>query len=95
MSRNPRRKIYPEYKANRDDGEKDYRVKDIKKQIEKFDFHVGKALPIKQLRIDHLEADDSLALLAKHYYNLGEEYVVILSSGDQDYYQLINDRVFV
>jgi 5'-3' exonuclease len=96
-SRNPRRQIFPDYKSNRDnqDRAKDYRIKDIKKQIEKFDHHVGKVLPVRQLRIDFLEADDGLALMAKHYYNKSDEYVIILSSTDQDYYQLINDRVFI
>lgn len=94
-SRHPRQRIYPDYKANRDSKMNDYKVKDIKRQMEKFDFHIGNAIPARQLRIDYLEADDSLALLAKHYYNKGEEYVVVLSTTDQDYYQLINDRVFM
>jgi len=94
-SRHPRRQIFPDYKANRDNTKHDYRIKDIKRQIAKFDYHVGRALPVRQLRIDFLEADDGLALMAQHYYNKSDEYVVILSSGDQDYYQLINDRIFV
>jgi len=50
---------------------------------------------MRQLRIDYLEADDSLALLSRHYYSASENNVVILVSTDKDYYQLVNERVFV
>ena len=95
-SRDARRKIFPDYKANRDvDNKYSFSIKEIKKQVEVFDQYIAKALPMRQLRIDYLEADDSLALLSRHYYSASENNVVILVSTDKDYYQLVNERVFV
>jgi len=95
-SREARRKIFPDYKANRDvENKYSFTIKEIKKQVAQFDEHISRALPMRQLRIDFLEADDSLALLSRHYYSASNENVVILVSTDKDYYQLVNDRVFV
>ena len=95
-----RRKIHPEYKANRKPGkritrwdafknateEKDAMKIQFSRLIEYLDF-----LPINVISIDRIEADDTIAYIA---HTLLDEDVTILSA-DQDFLQLVNERITV
>ena len=43
--------------------------------------------------MNHLEADDCLALTAKHLYKQNDENVITIITSDHDYIQLSNDRI--
>ena len=95
-----RRKIHPDYKANRKPGkritrwdafknateEKDAMKIQFSRLIEYLDF-----LPINVISIDKIEADDTIAYIA---HTLLDEDVTILSA-DQDFLQLVNERITV
>ena len=95
-----RRKIHPDYKANRKPGkritrwdafknateEKDAMKIQFSRLIEYLDF-----LPVNVISIDRIEADDTIAYIA---HNLMDEDVTIMSS-DQDFLQLVNERITV
>ena len=95
-----RRKIHPEYKANRKPGkritrwdafknateEKDAMKIQFSRLIEYLDF-----LPVNVISIDRIEADDTIAYIA---HTLLDEDVTILSA-DQDFLQLVNERITV
>ena len=95
-----RRKILPEYKSNRKPSkritrwdafknaieEKDAMKIQFSRLIEYLDF-----LPINVISIDRIEADDTIAYIA---HNLMDEDVTIMSS-DQDFLQLVNERITV
>ena len=100
-----RRKVYSLYKESRDTSwdEESYiltedEIDEIKK--EKYNFLQQKIkvknyleeLCVRQLEVKYVEADDLIA-----FYTLkrkADEEIYIFSS-DKDYYQLINDRVFI
>ena len=95
-----RRKIHPEYKANRKPGkritrwdafknateEKDAMKIQFSRLIEYLDF-----LPINVISIDRIEADDTIAYIA---HTLLDQDVTIMSA-DQDFLQLVNERITV
>jgi len=95
-----RRKIHPEYKANRTPGkritrwdafkdaraEKDAMKIQFSRLIEYLDF-----LPVNVISIDKIEADDTIAYIA---HTLLDEDVTILSA-DQDFLQLVDERITV
>ena len=95
-----RRKIHPEYKANRKPGkritrwdafkdaraEKDAMKIQFSRLIEYLDF-----LPVNVISIDRIEADDTIAYIA---HTLLDEDVTILSA-DQDFLQLVDERITV
>ena len=95
-----RRKIHPDYKSNRTPGKRITRwdaFKDAKEEkdamkiqfsrlIEYLDF-----LPVNVISIDKIEADDTIAYIA---HTLLDEDVTILSA-DQDFLQLVNERITV
>ena len=95
-----RRKILPNYKANRTPGkritrwdafkdaraEKDAMKIQFSRLIEYLDF-----LPINVISIDRIEADDTIAYIA---HTLLDEDVTILSA-DQDFLQLVDERITV
>ena len=95
-----RRKIHPEYKANRKPGkritrwdafknateEKDAMKIQFSRLIEYLDF-----LPVNVISIDKIEADDTIAYIA---HTLLDEDVTILSA-DQDFLQLVDERITV
>ena len=95
-----RRKILPDYKANRKPGkritrwdafkdareEKDAMKIQFSRLIEYLDF-----LPINVISIDKIEADDTIAYIA---HTLLDEDVTILSA-DQDFLQLVDERITV
>jgi len=95
-----RRKILPNYKANRTPGkritrwdafkdaraEKDAMKIQFSRLIEYLDF-----LPVNVISIDKIEADDTIAYIA---HTLLDEDVTIMSA-DQDFLQLVNERITV
>jgi len=94
-----RRKLNPNYKNNR----KPHRItrwdgfKNLadEKEAMKIQFlrllSYLENLPIQVMSIDHIEADDAIAYLAKEVFD-EEVYIV---SADQDFLQLVDDRVTV
>ena len=95
-----RRKIHPEYKTNRKPGkritrwdafknateEKEAMKIQFSRLIEYLDF-----LPINVISIDRIEADDTIAYIA---HTLLDQDVTIMSA-DQDFLQLVNERITV
>ena len=95
-----RRKIHSDYKANRKPGkritrwdafknateEKESMKIQFSRLIEYLDF-----LPINVISIDRIEADDTIAYIA---HTLLNKEVTIMSA-DQDFLQLVNDRITV
>lgn len=94
-----RRKIYPEYKANRknkmklnrhsefsdliDEGES------IKVQFVKLLEYLN-VLPITVITIDNIEADDTIAYLCELF---GDTSKITISSPDKDYIQLVTENI--
>ena len=98
-----RRKLYPDYKANRKNKTKLNRYdefadlvdeqKSMKQQfsrlVEYFD-----TLPLTVISVDNIEADDVIAYITKQYYENTDNKVTIVSS-DRDFIQLVNDDIRV
>jgi DNA polymerase I len=82
-----RHEMYPEYKATRPK-----MPDELKSQIEPL-FEIIKAMGLPLLVIPQVEADDVIATLAKNSAAKGRE--VLISSGDKDLAQLIDEKVHV
>ena len=77
--------IYPEYKANRD-----AMPEDLRAQIDPLlDTIPAMGLPL--LRVEGVEADDVIGTLCRQAANAGMD--VLVSTGDKDMAQLVNDKV--
>ena len=95
-----RRKIHPEYKANRKPGKRITRWDSFKNATEEKDamkiqfsrlIEYLEFLPINVISIDRIEADDTIAYIA---HTLLDQDVTIMSA-DQDFLQLVNERITV
>ena len=95
-----RRKIHPDYKSNRTPGKRITRwdaFKNATEEKEAMKIQFSRLLdyldflPINVISIDRIEADDTIAYIA---HTLMKEDVTIMSS-DQDFLQLVNDRITV
>ena len=95
-----RRKILPDYKANRKPGKRITRwdaFKDAREEKDAMKIQFSRLieyldlLPINVISIDRIEADDTIAYIA---HTLMDEDVTIMSS-DQDFLQLVNERITV
>ena len=95
-----RRKIHPNYKSNRKPGKRITRwdaFKNATEEKEAMKIQFSRLLdyldflPINVISIDRIEADDTIAYIA---HTLMNEDVTIMSS-DQDFLQLVNDRITV
>ena len=95
-----RRKILPSYKKNRKPGKritrwdawKNYEEENASQESQfKRLIQYMSALPINVIAIDNIEADDTIAYIAN---NLLEKEVTIMSA-DQDFLQLVNERITV
>lgn len=98
-----RRKLYPEYKANRKNKMKMNRYdefadlvdeqKSMRDQfmrlLEYFD-----VMPATVISIDNIEADDVIAYIAKQYYENHDNKITIVST-DRDFLQLVNTKIRV
>ena len=79
--------LYPEYKANRD-----AMPDDLREQIQPLlDTIPAMGLPL--LRIEGVEADDVIGTLSRQAAEAGMD--VLVSTGDKDMTQLVNDRVTI
>jgi len=95
-----RRKIHPEYKSNRKPGKRITRwdaFKNATEEKESMKIQFSRLieylefLPINVISIDKIEADDTIAYIA---HTLLDKEVTIMSA-DQDFLQLVNDRITV
>jgi len=95
-----RRKMSPNYKGNRKPGKRITRWDAFKnveeeKQAMKIQFsrllEYLETLPINVISIDKIEADDTIAYITN---NLLKDEVIIMSA-DQDFLQLVNERITV
>ena len=95
-----RRKILPDYKANRKPGKRITRWDAFKNTAEEKDamkiqfsrlLDYLDLLPVNVISIDRIEADDTIAYIA---HTLLDKNVTIMSS-DQDFLQLVNKRITV
>ena len=95
-----RRKIHPNYKSNRKPGKRITRwdaFKNATEEKEAMKIQFSRLLdyldflPINVISIDRIEADDTIAYIAN---KLVKEEVTIMSS-DQDFLQLVDDRITV
>lgn len=98
-----RRKILPEYKGNRKNRVRFNRFDDFKDLVDeresmKIQFsrlsEYFDTLPITVISIDNIEADDSIAYIAKQYYEGVDNQITIVST-DKDYLQLTSDKIRV
>lgn len=97
-----RRKLYPEYKANRKNKVKlnrfdEFRdlqdeAESIKKQFNRIIQYLD-TLPITLICIDNIEADDTIAYLVNYHKQFDSK--VTICSTDKDFLQLVNDNVSV
>ena len=98
-----KKNLYPDYKGNRnitrimnwdvfDDKEDESDA--MSGQMSRL-IHYLKQLPVSLISIDKIEADDSIGLIAKHYENDETCNEVTIMSADQDFYQLISEKVHV
>jgi len=95
-----RRKLHPNYKGNRKPGKRITRwdaFKNIEEEKQAMKIQFSRlleyldTLPINVISIDRIEADDTIAYITN---NLLKDEVIIMSA-DQDFLQLVNDRVTV
>ena len=96
-----RRKLFPQYKEKRkvnhrfnrtnDFASKDDERQSIMMQITRLIQYLD-ALPLTTMMIENIEADDTMAYLAKNVLKSSD---VILMSTDKDFIQLVNDRISV
>jgi DNA polymerase-1 len=83
--KNFRHEMYPDYKANRPPMPDDLRC-----QIEPL-YELIDAMGVRRVAIEGVEADDVIATLARQGAHRGLD--VLISSGDKDLAQLVDDRV--
>lgn len=97
-----RRKIFPEYKERRsnkirlnrvyeDQSTWDAEERGCLAQLVKIDQYL-RYLPVNILRLDHVEADDTIAYCATDTFKKSS---VIIMSSDKDFLQLVDDRIKV
>ena len=98
-----RKKIYPEYKANRANktafnryqefATKEDESESMKKQFGRLVEYLN-CLPVTMLAVDNIEADDSIAYIANEVFTEDKHKVQIVST-DRDFLQLVNNRISV
>lgn len=97
-----RRKIYPEYKGNRKNKNKLNRFNEFADLVDEQEsmrlqflriFDYLKLLPVTVVIIDNIEADDTIAYIAKQYYD--EKSKITIVSTDRDFLQLVNSNIQV
>lgn len=94
---NWRKQIFPHYKAARKKARIDSGIdwKAVFDDVDKISQEIEKYLPYKVIRVDELEADDVIAILAKNAEQICEtditgdmRYPVLIVSNDKDFAQL-------
>jgi len=96
-----RRKLYPDYKANRKVRKSLNRHDEFKnlederasmsRQIVRILEYIN-VLPVTFIALDNIEADDTIAYIARQYYEGVDNKITIVSS-DRDFIQLANNQV--
>lgn len=86
-SLNWRRKIYPDYKRNRDAGKQEPSYLVLKSTFDKIE-EVLNYYPCKQIKVDETEADDVIYALSKYYGEKGEDVIIV--STDSDLAQILD-----
>jgi len=100
---NSKRNLFPDYKANRSANRiTNYRIftdkeeenESIADQMERL-IHYLQSLPVNLISIDSIEADDVIGYLAQRYEGVEETKKVTIMSADQDFLQLVSEKVNV
>ena len=97
-----RRKLFPEYKASRKTSvnlnrsfmghtDKNADQQNMKMQLGRLVEYMGQ-LPVSILAIENIEADDSIAYIAKQVLPKSQCFIM---SSDKDFIQLVDDRISV
>ena len=97
-----RRKLFPEYKASRKTSVnlnrsfmghtyKDADQQNMKMQLGRLVEYMGQ-LPVSILAVENIEADDSIAYIAKQVLHKSQCFIM---SSDKDFIQLVDDRISV
>ena len=97
-----RRKLFPEYKASRKTSvnlnrsfmghtDKDADQQNMKMQLGRLVEYMGQ-LPVSILAVENIEADDSIAYIAKQVLPKSQCFIM---SSDKDFIQLVDDRISV
>lgn len=98
-----RRKIYPEYKANRGVSKEKVRRQDdlfgsdeeeresLRKQLRRVVEYLS-LLPVQIISVDNIEADDTIAYICKQFYDNHKNKIRIVSS-DRDFLQLSSEQI--
>jgi 5'-3' exonuclease len=88
-----RKSFYPEYKVGRN--QEKNKAANISKFFElTYREKLFEKAGVKHIvKLDHLEADDCLALTAKYLYNEYSDANITIITSDHDYIQLANDRI--
>ena len=100
-----RRALFKEYKAQRrtktrlnriydDISDSDMEGKNMKAQMKIIALMLHN-LPVHMMAIENIEADDAIAFMSTELFNTDETQSIHIMSSDQDFYQLINDKVKV
>jgi len=99
-----RKKLYPEYKAQRATNKqrmnrmehfksKEEEIESMKWQFSRL-YQYLETLPLTILCLDNIEADDVIAYITKQYFEKKSNSITIVST-DRDFYQLVDDRITV
>lgn len=100
---NSKRNLFPDYKANRSANritnykvftDKEEENESISDQMERL-IHYLQSLPVNLISIDSIEADDVIGYLAQRYEGVKETKKVTIMSADQDFLQLVSEKVNV
>lgn len=96
-----RKYLYSDYKANREHGNimnklayttKDEEEESKYNQLERLIDYLS-LLPVTLVSMDKLEADDIIGYLSQHIYKEAPDSEQYIMSSDNDFLQLVNDRV--
>lgn len=100
---NSKRNLYPDYKTNRNADritnykmftDKEEESESISNQMERLIQYL-QSLPVSLIVIDGIEADDVMGYLAQKYEYMSETKQVTIMSADQDFLQLVSNKVNV
>jgi len=98
---NSKRNLFPAYKANRNADRitnykmftnKEEEIVSITNQMERMIQYL-QSLPVSLIVIDGIEADDVMGYLAQKYEGIAETNRITLMSADQDFLQLVSEKV--
>lgn len=96
-----RKKLYPEYKGNRINkgtmrrdffSTKEEEMLSLRSQLAKTILYLD-TLPVQVISVDNIEADDTIAYIAKQLCADSEKVRIV--STDRDFLQLVNDKIEV